>query len=147
MSNAQDAAGCDLTVLRADVADLRISDNKIFEGGQVRSCDVPAIASSVTAMRGHPVRSSLVRFEAGARTRLHTHAGDQILIVTHGQGHIGRPGRDIPVGVGDVVVVPAGLLHYHGAGPDSPMAHLTLLFGAGTELADGHRRWPPAEGE
>ncbi|SCL29048.1 cupin domain-containing protein [Micromonospora inyonensis] len=142
-----DDVGRDLAVFRRVTADLRPSGNEIFEGGRVVSCDVGQIAASVTAMQTTPVRSALVRFDPGARTRLHTHAGDQILIVTEGQGHVGRPGRNLRVEVGDVVVVPAGLLHYHGAGRDMPMAHLTVLFGVGTELADGHPHWPPAEGE
>ncbi|MFG1955621.1 cupin domain-containing protein [Micromonospora sp. NPDC048830] len=142
-----DEVGRELSVFRRATADLRPSSNEIFEGGQVGSCDVAEIAAAITAMRAVPVRSALVRFDPGARTRLHTHAGDQILIVTEGRGHIGRLGRDIPVDVGDVVVVPAGLPHYHGAGRDTPMAHLTVLFGMRTDLAGGHSHWPPAEGD
>ncbi|GII67463.1 hypothetical protein Skr01_75480 [Sphaerisporangium krabiense] len=147
MAGSAADVGRDMVVFRHDTADLRPSDSDIFEGGRVRSGPVAEIAASITAMRESQVRSALVRFDAGARTRLHTHEGDQILIVTEGSGHIGRPGRDVVVGPGDVVVVPAGLPHYHGAGRDTPMAHLTVLFGAGTDVADGHRHWPPAEGD
>jgi quercetin dioxygenase-like cupin family protein len=136
----------DLIFFRSAAAELQASAKEIFEG-HVLMCDVTAIASSISGMSGQPVRSALVRFEPGGRTRFHTHAGDQLLIIVEGRGHIGTRRRDIPVEVGDVVVVPAGLAHYHGAGDGSAMAHLMVLFGDATDVAEPHGHWPPKEND
>jgi 4-carboxymuconolactone decarboxylase len=67
-----------------------------------------------------------VHFEAGGRSRPHTHRHGQTLIVTAGRGVVGdRAGRR-SVEVGDVVVAAPGEWHWHGAAPDSPMTHVTV---------------------
>jgi mannose-6-phosphate isomerase-like protein (cupin superfamily) len=42
---------------------------------------------------------------------MHTHAGDHILYVIRGAGFVHIDGRDIPVGVGDVIHIPAEYPH------------------------------------
>ena len=77
--------------------------------------------------------ASLVQFAAGARTRLHRHSSDQLLVVTSGIGQIGDADGTHTVGTGDAVVIPAGHDHWHGAGDTgSPMSHLTVQA-AGSE--------------
>ncbi|MEM9435548.1 MAG: cupin domain-containing protein [Pseudomonadota bacterium] len=65
-----------------------------------------------------------VSFAPGARTAWHTHAEGQVLYVTSGNGLFGTRDRVFPITVGDVVDIPAGLEHWHGAGPDTPMQHI-----------------------
>ncbi len=68
-----------------------------------------------------------VAFEAGARTAWHSHPGGQILIVTAGTGQVQQWGGPIEeIQAGDVVRIPAGQKHWHGASPHSAMTHLAI---------------------
>src|SRR6266571_5236179 len=77
-----------------------------------------------------PARTSgsLVTFEPGARTAWHTHPLGQILIVTAGTGRVQRWGDPIEeIRKGDVVWIPPGQKHWHGARPNSSMAHIAIV--------------------
>lgn len=68
-----------------------------------------------------------VTFDAGARTAWHMHPVGQTLIVTAGTGRIrfwGGPIQEIKPG--DVVWIPPGQKHWHGASPGSPMTHISV---------------------
>jgi 4-carboxymuconolactone decarboxylase len=72
--------------------------------------------------------SSLVTFEAGARTAWHTHPLGQVLIVTTGTGRVQRWGDPVDeIRQGDAVWIPPGQKHWHGAAPNASMAHLTVV--------------------
>lgn len=74
-----------------------------------------------------------VTFAPGARTAWHSHPGGQILIVTAGTGRVQLWDQPIEkIQVGDVVKIPAGVKHWHGASPNAPMTHLGI-----TEHRDG----------
>ncbi|HTL54599.1 MAG TPA: carboxymuconolactone decarboxylase family protein [Candidatus Limnocylindrales bacterium] len=76
-----------------------------------------------------PARASgsLVTFEPGARTAWHTHPLGQVLIVTAGLGRVQRWGDPIEdIRQGDVVWIPPGQKHWHGAAPQSSMAHIAI---------------------
>jgi 4-carboxymuconolactone decarboxylase len=69
----------------------------------------------------------IVTFEPGARTAWHVHPRGQILIVTSGVGRAQRWGDAIEeIRAGDVVRIPAGQKHWHGAAPQSVMTHLAI---------------------
>jgi 4-carboxymuconolactone decarboxylase len=71
---------------------------------------------------------SLVTFEPGARTAWHIHPLGQILIVTGGTGRVQRWGDPIEeIRQGDVVWIPPGQKHWHGAAPTSSMAHIAIV--------------------
>lgn len=77
-----------------------------------------------------PARASgsLVTFEPGARTAWHTHPLGQILIVTAGTGRVQRWGDPVEeIRQGDVVWIPPGQKHWHGAAPKSSMAHIAIV--------------------
>ena len=69
-----------------------------------------------------------VTFEPGCRNNWHIHhKGGQILLVTAGRGYYqewGSPARELAPG--DVVHIPAGVKHWHGAAPDSWFQHLAI---------------------
>ena len=68
-----------------------------------------------------------VTFEPGARTAWHTHPLGQTLIVTAGSGLVQSwdgPIREI--WPGDVVWIPPGEKHWHGAKATSAMTHLAI---------------------
>lgn len=76
-----------------------------------------------------------VTFTPGARTYWHHHERGQILVVTAGTGWVCTRGEaPQPLTVGDVVWVPPGERHWHGAGPDSIMTHLATSLGTTTWL-------------
>lgn len=68
-----------------------------------------------------------VTFEPGARTAWHTHPLGQTLIVTAGCGRVQREGGPIDeIRPGDVVWIPPGEKHWHGAGPATGMTHIAI---------------------
>jgi 4-carboxymuconolactone decarboxylase len=68
-----------------------------------------------------------VTFDPGARTAWHTHPLGQTLIVTSGVGRAQRWGDPIDeIRPGDVVWIPAGQKHWHGAAPTSGMTHIAI---------------------
>jgi len=68
-----------------------------------------------------------VTFEPGARTAWHSHPGGQILIVTAGTGRVQQWGGPIEeIRAGDVVRIPAGQKHWHGASPHASMTHIAI---------------------
>ena len=68
-----------------------------------------------------------VTFEPGARTAWHSHPRGQILIITAGSGRVQRWGDPIEeVRAGDVVRIPAGQKHWHGAAPGTSMTHIAI---------------------
>jgi quercetin dioxygenase-like cupin family protein len=69
----------------------------------------------------------LVTFEPGARSAWHTHPVGQVLIVTAGLGWVGREGGPVEeIRPGDVVWIPPGLRHWHGATATTGMSHIAL---------------------
>ena len=72
-------------------------------------------------------------FEPGARSAWHTHPLGQTLIVTAGTGWIQPWGGPIQeIREGDVVWIPSGQKHWHGATPTTRMTHIAI-----TEFLDG----------
>ncbi len=70
---------------------------------------------------------AVVTFAAGARTAWHRHPRGQILFVTGGLGRVQLWGEPVPViRAGDVVRIPAGVNHWHGASPDQAMSHIAV---------------------
>ena len=69
---------------------------------------------------------SIVNFSAGSRNKFHQHTSDQILIVTDGTGIVATDTEERTVSAGDVVLIPAGENHWHGAPGSTPMSHITV---------------------
>jgi quercetin dioxygenase-like cupin family protein len=68
-----------------------------------------------------------VTFEPGARSAWHTHPLGQILIVTEGTGWIQQWGGPIEeIRKGDVIWIPPGVKHWHGATPTTAMTHIAI---------------------
>ena len=68
----------------------------------------------------------IVAFDAGSRNKFHIHSGDQILIITEGTGKVVSDAETLTVSEGDVVLIPAGENHWHGAPDATSMAHITI---------------------
>lgn len=72
-----------------------------------------------------------VTFEPGCRNNWHIHhatsGGGQLLLVTAGRGYYQEWGNEArELHTGDVVHIPAGVKHWHGAAPDSWFQHLAV---------------------
>ncbi|WP_195218051.1 cupin domain-containing protein [Turicibacter sanguinis] len=106
-------------------------DNMIFEMGN----PLPEMFSqyfigkaylNMLTTEGVPIGN--VTFEPGCRNNWHIHhKGGQILLVTSGRGYyqaFGEAPRELHPG--DVIQIPAGVKHWHGAAPDSWFPHLAV---------------------
>lgn len=83
------------------------------------------------------LRALRVTFEPGARTAWHTHPFGQTLHVESGVGFIAKRGEAPQViRPGDSIWIPAGVEHWHGAGPDTGMVHLALQEAENGKTAD-----------
>jgi quercetin dioxygenase-like cupin family protein len=67
-----------------------------------------------------------VHFSKGVRCKWHIHDQDQILIVTGGKGIVALENEEKAVKEGDVIVIPSGTKHWHGAGRDSEFSHIYI---------------------
>lgn len=73
------------------------------------------------------VGGATVTFEPGARTAWHTHPLGQTLIVTQGRGWLQEWGGDIQeINQGDIVWIPEGVKHWHGATAQTAMTHIAI---------------------
>ncbi len=80
------------------------------------------------------VKMFRVEFAAGARTHWHTHSGMQVLVVLEGRCRFQHEGGPVEeAGAGEVIHIPIGEKHWHGASPDGAMAHLAINLDAETD--------------
>jgi quercetin dioxygenase-like cupin family protein len=79
------------------------------------------------------IAGATVTFEPGARTAWHMHPLGQTLIVTAGIGVVqewGGPAQEIRPG--DIIWIPPGVKHWHGASEANGMSHIAF-----SEALDG----------
>jgi quercetin dioxygenase-like cupin family protein len=79
------------------------------------------------------ISGATVTFEPGARTAWHTHPLGQTLIVTAGVGLVQEWGGAVQeIRPGDIIWIPPGVKHWHGASPTVGMSHIAF-----SEALDG----------
>ena len=84
----------------------------------------------VTVVDSSEMRSSRIRFEAGARTNWHVHSEPQLLWIEAGQGRLQELGGPIRVlEAGAPVVTQANVPHWHGAAPAQAAVQFSLFKG------------------
>lgn len=109
-----------------------LSDSAVFPKGEKNPFGQYFIGESYLHMlTTEGVAIGNVTFEPGCRNNWHIHRADQgggqILLVTEGRGWYqewGKPARELHAG--DVVNIPAGIKHWHGAARDSWFVHLAV---------------------
>jgi len=69
---------------------------------------------------------TLVRFNAGGRTKWHTHSFEQGLVIIEGRGVVATESEENVVEPGDVVYVAPQEKHWHGATETTAMAHIAI---------------------
>ena len=72
-------------------------------------------------------RINQVNFGMEVRNKFHSHTSDQILIVTKGEGIVATEKEGFTVFPGDIIFIPHGETHRHGAAKDSTFSHLTVM--------------------
>ena len=72
-------------------------------------------------------RVNIVNFCKGIRNKMHTHTTEQSLIVTAGTGIVATETQERIVSVGDIIRIPAGEKHWHGATEDSEFSHVYVM--------------------
>jgi len=75
---------------------------------------------------GHPpnVSGGIVMFKPGERTVWHTHPKGQRTVIIQGAGWVQQWGEPkIDVSIGDVIWIPPGVKHWHGATATTGMSH------------------------
>src|SRR5712692_2200407 len=82
-----------------------------------------------------------VSFSAGARTRPHIHQQDQVLHIIEGQGIVATETEKQAVSEGDVILIPRGTWHWHGATRTSAMSHISVMKRGQTEWTVAEKNW------
>ena len=101
--------------------DRELHANESVSGGKAQ------LERLMSAQTEEGVRLALVRFEDGALTYWHTHPGEQVLLVTEGECRFGNEAGERGVAkTGDVIHIPPGEKHWHGAVEGQNMAHLSI---------------------
>lgn len=118
-----------MRVFRLRPGDRAPDAGAIFQG-EVHTRRFIAEAESATH------RVAEVAFRDGGRTKLHNHTTDQVLVITEGRGLVGTRDDRHEVTVGDVVLIPAGEAHFHGAAPGHDMTHLSILGPSRTTILE-----------
>jgi quercetin dioxygenase-like cupin family protein len=99
-------------------------DGENFTGGKVTRDAAPQ------------VRAARIHFEAGARTKWHTHEKGQVLLCEEGVARTQVQGRPVQeLHPGETTYVPGGVPHWHGAAPDQA----TTLFSV--DVSNGQTKW------
>ena len=79
---------------------------------------------------GQGVQAAMVTYNPGARLNFHTHEHEQVLYVTEGTGIVATEEKEYVVTKGDVILIPAGENHWHGATRDSWFTHFAVFRGS-----------------
>ncbi len=109
-----------IPVTRESERPVRIADPEHFTGKAI-------VAPLFNADAPSEATAAYVTFEPGARTDWHSHPVGQHLAVTRGSGYIQFWGGERKkIGQGDVVWIPPGIKHWHGATPDNSFTHLAV---------------------
>lgn len=76
---------------------------------------------------GQSVIVYLVDFQPGARTNWHRHSAPQLLLVKEGRGLVQKWGEPVrAIAAGDAIAIEPDEKHWHGAAPDTGMAHFAV---------------------
>jgi quercetin dioxygenase-like cupin family protein len=84
----------------------------------------PEVTREVLLPESKEFDVNVVNFGKGIRNKFHARDSEQILAVTFGKGVIATESEEKVNVPGDVVIIPAGEKHWHGATKDSKFSHI-----------------------
>lgn len=109
--------------------------NKVTNGNFTGNVWLQMLVSSDTVYNSN---IGSVTFAPGARSKWHSHAGGQLLLVTEGKGLYQEKGQPVKlIKKGDVIKCPPNVVHWHGATPIDTMTHIAI----GTNTQKGNVVW------
>lgn len=112
---------------RGAIAIIHSGSQPSVAGGSQRFAGQVRIDPLFQAKAPSRLSGGMVTFEPGSRTAWHTHPLGQTLIVTSERGWIQQWGQQkLEIAAGDVVSIPAGVKHWHGATSAVGMTHIAL---------------------
>ena len=114
-----------MRVVRMSNVDTETFDSPLFTGSDV--------SRQTLLPDSKEFNCNVVNFGKGVRNKFHSHDHEQILIITAGEGIIATEKEEKMITVGDIVLIPAGEKHWHGATADSEFAHI-FVSKLGTQL-------------
>lgn len=103
---------------------LRISPDALQPGGDEYFVGEARVQPLLSETDGIDI--VVVSFSPGARTYLHAHDVPQVLHCIEGRGVLATESERNEVGPGDVVHVPAGEMHWHGATEVGTFTHVSI---------------------
>ncbi|WP_395398181.1 cupin domain-containing protein [Novosphingobium sp. BL-8A] len=115
------------------VAVIRAGDGPSTRGAAANFTGVVHVEGRFQQDLPARVGGATVTFDPGAHTGWHTHPLGQTLVVTRGHGFVQewqQPAHAF--GPGDVIWIPPGVKHWHGAAPGEAMTHVAIA-----EMLDG----------
>jgi quercetin dioxygenase-like cupin family protein len=113
--------------------------NKVYKEPYARPLFTgPDVTRQVLVPDSKEFNVNIVNFGKGVRNKFHAHDSEQILIVTAGRGVVATEKEEMGVTEGDVIHIPAGQKHWHGATEDSEFSHIyvTRVGSQVTQLED-----------
>lgn len=108
---------------------------KGYFDGEVRT------QSLVDAQESSEIEMLAVYFSAGARTIPHIHERDQVLQIVEGQGIVATEKEKRVVSPGDVITIPAGTWHWHGATRHCAMCHISIKMPGPSQWEVDWKNW------
>jgi 4-carboxymuconolactone decarboxylase len=114
-----------MRVVKISNVDKEAFDSPLFTGSDV--------TRQILLPDSKEYNLNVVNFGKRVRNKFHAHDSEQILIVTSGKGIIATEKEEKMIAEGDVVIIPAGEKHWHGATEDSEFAHI-YVSRLGTKL-------------
>ena len=112
----------ELKIVNIDKIPHQNIESDLFIGGPV------TIQPLMDENTGQDFNMTNVNFQPGSRNKFHTHTSDQVLIVTSGTGIVATDTNQEIVTIGDLIHIPAGEKHWHGATTDSHFSHISLTL-------------------
>jgi len=121
----------------AEVSVARAGSHQTFTGPADWFTGTVNVEMLFAAPEPATVSGGLVTFLPGARTAWHSHPLGQTLVVTSGFGRVQHwDGPLQEIRPGDVVTIPAGVKHWHGAAPETAMTHIAIQEALDGKSAD-----------
>jgi quercetin dioxygenase-like cupin family protein len=108
-----------MKAVKMDKISRELLINPIFTGREV--------TRQVLLPESKEYEVNIINFGKGVRNKFHAHDCEQVLIVTAGKGVVATESEEKIVTVGDIVLIPAGEKHWHGATENSEFSHIFVI--------------------
>jgi quercetin dioxygenase-like cupin family protein len=123
-----------LTTAKLDQSKAKQDTSRSFDG-------VVQTTMLIGADQSKELELLAVYFSAGARTHPHIHERDQVLHFVQGKGIVATEKEKRICSAGDIVAVPGGVWHWHGATRDQAACHISIRPPGSTNWDVESKNW------